>query len=53
VSLSLQPNTDDAIELRDVPIDLSKLMQILALRNLHGPEPATSTTGDPNRHAPE
>jgi hypothetical protein len=53
VSLSLQPNTGDADELREVPIDLSKLMQILALSNPRGLEPATSTARDPNIHASE
>jgi hypothetical protein len=53
VGLSLQPNTGDADELGEVTIDLSKLMEILALSNPRGLEPATSTTRDFTSHASE
>jgi hypothetical protein len=53
VSLSLQPDTGDADELREVTIDLSKLMQILALSNPRGVEPTNSTTSFSNTQAPE
>jgi hypothetical protein len=53
ISLSLQPDTGDADELREVPIDFSKLMQILALSNPHGGEPAIPPTRDSNRTATE
>jgi hypothetical protein len=53
VSLSLQPNTGDADELREVTIDLSKLMQILALSNPRGLEPASLTTHDSSSQASE
>jgi hypothetical protein len=43
VSLSLEPNTGDAGELREVTIDSGQLTQILALSNPHGLEPAIST----------
>jgi hypothetical protein len=51
VSLSLEPGTGDAVELREVPIDLSQLMQVLALSNPHGLEPASSTPRDSNSQA--
>jgi hypothetical protein len=53
VSLSLEPGTGDADELREVTIDLSQLMQILALSNPLGLEPASSTTRDSNSQASE
>ena len=53
VSLSLQPDTGDAVELREVTIDLSKLMQILALSNPRGLEPPIPATRDSNSQATE
>jgi hypothetical protein len=53
LSLSLQPDTGDADELREVTIDLSKLMQVLVLSNPGGLEPTNSTTSFSNIHAPE
>lgn len=53
VSLSLQPDTGDADELREAQIDLSRLTQILALSNPGGLEPAGLTTHDSNIPATE
>jgi hypothetical protein len=53
VSLSLQPNTGDADELREVAIDQSKLTEILALSNPRGPEPTNSTPSFSSAQAPE
>jgi hypothetical protein len=51
VSLSLEPNTGDADELREVKIDESKLMDILERSNPRGVEPVNSTTGAANVQA--
>jgi hypothetical protein len=53
VGLSLQPNTGDAVELREVTIDPSKLIQVLALSNPLGSGPAVSTPSDSSSHASE
>lgn len=53
VSLNLEPGTGDADELREVTIDLSQLMQILAESNPHGLEPDSSTTHDSSSQATE
>jgi hypothetical protein len=45
VSLSVEPNTGDADELREVKIDQSKLINILQQSNPRGVEPVNSTTG--------
>jgi hypothetical protein len=51
VSLSMEPNTGDADELRAVKIDQSKLMDVLEQSNPRGVEPANSTTSVSNIHA--
>jgi hypothetical protein len=53
VSLSLEPDTGDADELRDVTIDSGQLMQILALSKPHRREPAIATTRDSDSQASE
>ena len=53
VSLSLEPDTGDTDELREVSIDSGQLMQILALSKPHGLEPAISTTRDSDSQASE
>jgi hypothetical protein len=48
VSLSMQPNTGNADELREVKIDQSKLIDTLEQSNPHGLETANSTPGVSN-----
>jgi hypothetical protein len=48
VSLSMQPNTGNADELREVRIDQSKLIDTLEQSNPHGLETANSTPGVSN-----
>jgi hypothetical protein len=53
VSLSMQPNTGNADELREVKIDQSKLIDILEQSNPRGLETANSTPGVSNTQATE
>ena len=53
VSLSMQPNTGNANDLREVKIDQSKLMDILEQSNPRGLETANSTTSVSNPQATE